>query len=170
VVAVSLDTLIVVGDSIQLPISNLGGLLLFDWSPDTLLSCYTCSNPWHQGLEEIIYTNEITDVADCFLSTGIFRIRIHAETFIDLPTTFTPNGDGVNDQIYLRGWGIKEVLYFRIFNRWGELVFESNNIDYGWDGYYKGLLQNNDTYTYSARVKDFRGNYIEGQGHINLMR
>ena len=135
-----------------------------------LLSCYSCSYPWHQGLEEIIYINEITDVANCLTSTGIFRIRIFPETFIDLPTTFTPNGDGVNDIIYLRGWGIQEVLYFRVFNRWGELLFESNDIDFGWDGYYKSVLQNNDTYTYTARVKNFRGEYIEGKGHINLMR
>ena len=65
---------------------------------------------------------------------------------------------------------IKEVIYFQIYNRWGELVFESNDIDYGWDGYYKGVLQNNDTYTYKATVKTWRDKTIESAGFINLMR
>lgn len=164
------DTTIVLGDTIALPIDNLNGYIDFLWSPDTLLSCYTCSYPLYLGLDEQVYTLTMSDVLGCSTAEGIFRIKIFPETFIDLPTTFTPNGDGVNDIIYLRGWGIKEVEFFQIYNRWGELVFESNDIDYGWDGYYKGILQNNDTYTYKARVKTFRDEFIEGAGHINLMR
>jgi gliding motility-associated-like protein len=167
---INFDTTIVIGDSIQLPIDNQNGFVTFFWTPDTALSCLQCSNPWHQGFEDIIYTVDMEDVIGCYEAKGIFNIHVNPNTFIDLPTTFTPNGDGVNDIIYLRGWGIKEVVYFRIFNRWGEMVFESTNIDHGWDGYYKGVLQNNDTYTYTARVKTFRNEYLDGRGHINLMR
>lgn len=167
---INFDTTIVIGDSIQLPIDNQNGFVTFFWTPDTALSCLQCSNPWHQGFEDIIYTVDMEDVIGCYEAKGIFNIHVNPNTFIDLPTTFTPNGDGVNDIIYLRGWGIQEVVYFRIFNRWGELVFESTNIDHGWDGYYKGVLQNNDTYTYTARVKTFRNEYLDGRGHINLMR
>lgn len=164
------DTVIVIGDSIQLPIDNENGFLVFTWNPDTGLSCLQCSNPIHQGLEDIVYEVLIEDTLGCSFAQGVFDIKIQPEILIEVPTTFTPNGDGVNDIIYLEGWGIREVEYFQIFNRWGELVFESQNLDHGWDGYYKGVLQNNDTYTYKAKVKTWRNTEIEGAGHINLMR
>jgi gliding motility-associated-like protein len=164
------DTTIVVGDSAIFPITNQNGFVNFVWTPNSGLTCYDCSYPVHQGLENITYTVVMEDVLGCSSATGTFVVNIFPETFIDLPSTFTPNGDGVNDIIYLRGWGIKEVLYFQIFNRWGELVFESFDIDYGWDGYYKGVLQNNDTYTYKAKVSTWRNEEQEAAGFINLMR
>ncbi|MFA7274516.1 MAG: PKD domain-containing protein [Crocinitomicaceae bacterium] len=164
------DTTIVVGDSVALPISNQNGFVNFIWTPNTGLSCYDCSNPVHQGLEDITYTVVMEDILGCSKADGIFVIHIYPETFVDLPTTFTPNGDGVNDIIYLVGWGIKEVIYFQIFNRWGEMVFESFDMDHGWDGYYKGVLQNNDTYTFKAKVKTWRNEENEAAGFINLMR
>lgn len=164
------DTTVVLGDFVTLPIDNQGGLVLFTWTPDTALSCLNCPFPSHQGIDEITYTVQMTDVLGCFNGEGIFHIDIYPETFLDLPTTFTPNGDGVNDVIYLKGWGLKELMYFKIFNRWGELVFETDDINVGWDGYYKGVLQNNDTYTYKAVAKTWKGQEVEGAGHINLMR
>lgn len=164
------DTTIVVGDSALLPISNQNGFVNFVWTPSTGLSCNQCTNPTHQGLEDITYTVFMEDILGCSSASGTFVINIFPETFIDLPTTFTPNGDGVNDIIYLRGWGIKEVIYFQIFNRWGELIFESFNLNNGWDGYYKGVLQNNDTYTYKAKVNTWRNEDKEAAGFINLMR
>lgn len=164
------DTTIVLGDFVTLPIDNLDGTINFIWTPDTALSCLTCSYPTYQGLNEITYEVSMTDYFGCMTSNGTFIIKIFPETFLDLPTTFTPNGDGVNDVIYLKGWGIKELLYFKIFNRWGELVFETNDINVGWNGYYKELLQNNDTYTYKAVVKTWKNEELEGVGHINLMR
>lgn len=164
------DTTVVMGDIVTLPIDNPDGAILFTWTPDTALSCLSCAFPTHQGINEITYTLSMTDLLGCSTAEGTFIIHIFPETFLDLPTTFTPNGDGVNDIIYLKGWGIKELEYFKIFNRWGELVFETNDIMVGWDGYYKGILQNNDTYTYKAIVKTWKNEEIEGAGHINLMR
>jgi len=164
------DTTIVVGDTAMLPISNQNGIVNFVWTPLTGLSCYDCSFPLHQGLENLTYTVFMEDILGCSNATGTFVINIFPQTFIDLPTTFTPNNDGINDVIYLQGWGIKEVIYFQIFNRWGELVFESFDVDYGWDGYYKGVLQNNDSYTYKAKVSTWRNEEQEAAGFINLMR
>ena len=87
-----------------------------------------------------------------------------------LPTTFTPNGDGVNDVIYLQGWGIKELIEYKIFNRWGELVFETDELAVGWNGYYKGILQNNDVYVFKVMVKNWKDEEQTLEGHINLMR
>lgn len=169
-VDINWDTIVVVGDSATLPIDNQSGFINFVWTPNTGLSCYDCSNPMHQGLEEITYTVVMSDILGCSQADGTFLIQIYPETHINVPTTFTPNGDGVNDIIYLEGWGVKEVIYFQIYNRWGEMVFESTEMDHGWDGYYKTVLQNNDTYTYKALVKTWRDKEIEGAGFINLMR
>jgi len=164
------DTAMVVGDYINFPVSNQDGFVLFQWSPETGLSCTDCSNPQVQGLEEITYTLLMADTLGCSTADGTFIIRIRPETFIDLPTTFTPNGDGVNDIIYVKGWGIKELDFFRIYNRWGELVFETTNEAEGWNGYYKGMLQNNGTYTYKVRATSWKNQELEKNGYINLMR
>lgn len=164
------DTTIVVGDYINLPVSNQNGFIIFQWTPETGLSCIDCSNPQVQGLEEITYTLIMTDVLGCSTADGTFIIKIHPETFIDLPTTFTPNGDGVNDIIYVKGWGIKDLIAFQIYNRWGELVFESSEEAEGWNGYYKGMLQNNGVYTYKVKATDWRDQELEKKGYINLMR
>ena len=112
----------------------------------------------------------MTDVLGCSTAEGTFIIKIHPETFIELPTTFTPNGDGVNDVISVKGWGIKDLISFQIYNRWGELVFETSNKEEGWNGYYKGMLQNNGTYTYKVMATDWRDKELEKKGYINLMR
>jgi gliding motility-associated-like protein len=71
----------------------------------------------------------------------------------------------------LEGWGIEKVLEFKIFNRWGELVFETTNPSIGWDGTYKGQDQMADTYTYIVSVKPYiQEAPLTKQGFINLIR
>jgi gliding motility-associated-like protein len=82
-------------------------------------------------------------------------VFIDPQTSVDVPTAFTPNGDGTNDVIYADGWGIKKLNYFKIYNRWGQLVFESNDIKVGWDGTYNGVPQNMETYIYQVSVETY---------------
>jgi gliding motility-associated-like protein len=164
------DTIIVVGDYVTLPVSNQDGFVNFQWTPEEGLSCIDCSDPNVQGLEEMTFTLVMEDILGCSTAEGTFIIKIHPETFIDLPTTFTPNGDGINDIIYVKGWGIKDLISFQIYNRWGELVFESTEEEEGWDGYYKGMLQNNGAYTYKVKAQSWRDEELEKNGYINLMR
>lgn len=169
-VGFTFDTTIVIGDFVNLPISDQNGTLLFTWTPETGLSCLTCSYPRVQPLADITYTLDVADIYGCFTATDYFNIHVRPETFIDLPTTFTPNGDGTNDIIYVKGWGIKDLLSFQIYNRWGELVFETSELAEGWNGNYKGMLQNNDVYVYKVKATDWRDKEIQKEGHINLMR
>jgi len=164
------DTVIVIGDSVVLPMPFTTGLYTFTWDPDTGLSCSDCPNPSIQPLENIVYTISIEDKFGCFSTQARYIIAIHPETFISLPTTFTPNGDGNNDLIFVEGWGIKELLEYRIFNRWGELVFETNDQSVGWDGHYKGMLQNNDVYLVQVKVITWKDEEKSFEGYINLMR
>lgn len=164
------DTSIVIGEYINLPIDNQNGFVNFTWTPTTGLSCLTCSNPQLQPLEDITYSAFMADILGCTSATATFEIHIYPEIFAKLPTTFTPNGDGVNDIIYVNGWGIKDLVSFEIYNRWGELVFKTSEITEGWDGYYKGMLQNNDIYVYKVNALSFRETEMLAEGHINLMR
>lgn len=165
---IDFDTLVVVGDPVYLPIDNKNGTIKFTWTPKEGLSCEQCSGPKVQPLKDLIYTVTMKD--ECSEAHGKFVIRIKPETFIKVPTTFTPNGDGTNDIIYVKGWGIKDLISFQIYNRWGELVFETSELSEGWNGFYKDVLQNNDIYTYKVKALDFFDKEMEAEGHINLMR
>lgn len=167
---IAFEKTIIVGDTVVLPIDNNGGTIKFTWTPIEGLSCLQCSNPWVQPIKDIIYNVVMSDFKGCSTAPGIFKIHVKPETRIRVPTTFTPNGDGNNDIIYVKGWGIKDLISFQIYNRWGELVFESSELSVGWNGFYKDVLQNNDIYTYKVKATDFYGEPMEAEGHINLMR
>src|ERR1019366_2537518 len=169
-VGYEMDTSIVIGQYVTLPINNQSGFVQFTWTPTTGLSCLTCSNPQVQPMEDITYSAFMADILGCSSATAIFKIHIYPETFVKLPTTFTPNGDGLNDIIYVDGWGIKDLISFEIYNRWGELIFKTSELTEGWNGYYKGVLQNSDTYVYKVDATTYRDTEVAKEGHINLMR
>ena len=88
---------------------------------------------------------------------------------LDVPNAFTPNGDGVNDQVTVRGFGISK-LNWRIYNRWGTLVYQSASVKTGWDGRYKGVLQPQEVYTYILDVLFSDGTRYQKKGDITLLR
>ncbi|MCW5907638.1 MAG: PKD domain-containing protein [Chitinophagales bacterium] len=96
-------------------------------------------------------------------------IFIDYSALIGVPNAFSPNGDGINDVVKVEGKGIVE-LTFRIFNRWGEKVFETSDKNQGWDGYYKGMLQEMDVYTYAVVAKLINGKEVPLKGNITLLR
>ncbi|MBM3441212.1 MAG: PKD domain-containing protein [Bacteroidetes bacterium] len=88
---------------------------------------------------------------------------------MDVPTAFSPNGDGVNDRVYARVFGIRS-MSFRIYNRWGQAVFQSSNPDIGWDGIFQGKLQPMDVYGYVLDVEFITGRRATKRGDITLLR
>lgn len=88
---------------------------------------------------------------------------------IYVPSAFTPNGDGKNDILYVRGEGI-EGLEFCVFNQWGQLVFESHTQNEGWDGYFKGKAALNCTYTYLVKATLITGEQEVKSGHVSIIR
>ena len=86
-----------------------------------------------------------------------------------VPNSFSPNGDGNNDIFEIYGEDIKTVV-LRVFNRWGEKVFESNNQFNGWDGTYKGIMQMPGVYTYDAQITFLDDTKAEKHGSITLIR
>ncbi len=88
---------------------------------------------------------------------------------IDVPNAFTPNNDGINDKIFVRGFGIKKMVW-RIYNRWGTLVFETSDRTQGWDGTYKGGLQPKEVYHFVLDVEYSDDTKYQKKGDITLLR
>ena len=97
-------------------------------------------------------------------------IDIIKEYTVDVPNAFSPNGDGINDILFVRGWGIDELITFKVANRYGEIVFETNDKYTGWDGTYKGNLQGVESYTYFVSVKTYENQIISKKGSFKLLK
>jgi gliding motility-associated-like protein len=88
---------------------------------------------------------------------------------LDVPNAFTPGRGGQNSVVVVRGFGIGRMTW-RIYNRWGQVVYESNNRKSGWDGTYKGQPLPMDVYAYTLDVEFTDGNKIRKTGDITLIR
>lgn len=110
----------------------------------------------------------IAQTASC-IDTFCLNIFIDYDPIIGVPNAFSPNGDGLNDRVKVEGLGITE-LQFRIFNRWGEQVYFGTDKNEGWDGYYKGHLQEMDVYVYSVEAKFLDGTFKKLSGNITLVQ
>jgi gliding motility-associated-like protein len=139
------------------PVTQNGPIVLWQWSPADNLSCTTCANPAAEVKKNITYHATVTNEYGCTAmdSVSIKTFCLGSQVFI--PNAFTPDGDGVNDILMVRGKGIALVRSFKIFSRWGELVFEKKNFQpndpaFGWDGKIRGVTGPAEVYVYTAEV------------------
>jgi gliding motility-associated-like protein len=91
------------------------------------------------------------------------------EKDVFVPNTFTPNNDGQNDILFVRGLKVED-MYFAIYNRWGELIFETTDKTKGWDGLYKGRPADVDVFGWYLKVKCFNGGETFRKGNVSLIR
>lgn len=173
---------LIAGQTYNLNVEAIPGVN-YIWSPGKFLSCTSCISPDLDlacGSEsttdcidlptEVEYTIAMTDSLGCFTNDTTIHFNIVFDTKIALPEAFTPNEDGNNDIAYARGWGIREFVELKIFNRWGQLVFETNDITQGWDGTFNGKAQSMDTYAYTIKAIDMEGKDVFVKGYITLLR
>jgi gliding motility-associated-like protein len=163
------DTSLIIGEYLDLD-ATAGEGFNYSWNPTDGLSCPNCPNPRAQPLKNTNYIVTISDPFGCFSYKDTIYIEVIEEYSLDVPNAFSPNGDGNNDIIYAKGWGLKELIAFKIYNRFGELVFESNEFDKGWDGTYKGKPQNIETYVYTVEAETYSGRVLSKKGNISLLR
>ena len=93
-----------------------------------------------------------------------------AEANVVVPSAFTPNSNNANDYLRPIMNNIRQLTYFKVFNRWGQLVFQTNTIGSGWDGTLKGIQQPTETYTWTLECVDMDGNIIRQSGRSILIR
>jgi len=141
------------GGSIQLNTSTLNGTATsWSWNPDNFLSCAECPNPVAQPYTTYTYTVQSTSTNGCQAANSV-TITVIPTYEVYIPNAFTPNGDGNDD--YFEVFGNKDVWKFfsiEIFDRVGEKVFESNDMNFKWDGSYKGKPLPLGVYVYTVRV------------------
>ena len=118
-----------------------------------------------------MYYIDISDNSGCIL-TDTLLVRIFNNNEIYVPTGFSPDNDGKNDKLYPILVGIVEMKLFRIYNRWGVLLYDNKNanVGSGWDGKYLGVDQPIETYVWIAEGIDVDGKTIRRSGNSVLIR
>ncbi|MEM7103842.1 MAG: gliding motility-associated C-terminal domain-containing protein, partial [Bacteroidota bacterium] len=170
------DIEVLLGESVQLNADISPNIpVTYEWIPPNFLSCSDCPDPVATPLDDITYTLIVTDENGCTASDDIF-ISVDKDRDVYIPNAFTPNDDGINDVVIVYGnQGVAQVRIFRIYDRWGEFVFEATNFDpndplYGWNGTFKGKPMNPAVFVYYAEVEFVDGVVLPYKGDITLIR
>jgi gliding motility-associated-like protein len=128
-----------------------------------------CPNPIASPTVTTTYTLTVSDSLGC---TQFDVVTIYVDVFcgdVWVPSAFSPNGDGQNDVLYVRGQCI-ETVEFRVFNRWGECVFKTDDPLVGWDGVWRGVPCENAVFTYTAKGYTIDGNPFDVKGNTSLIK
>ncbi|MCX6311530.1 MAG: PKD domain-containing protein [Bacteroidetes bacterium] len=157
---------IAIGNSTTLNAS--GGVGTYSWSPATGLSCTSCQSPLASPTVTTTYTVSYTNAFGC-MSTDTVTVDVIIAYSIFIPSAFSPNGDNVNDILWVRGAGIK-TLNFVVYDRFGEKVFESSNINDGWDGTFHGKDMNTGIYVWYVNADFYDGTTQTLKGDVSLVR
>ena len=139
------------------------------WRPSTNLNNATSYTPVFTGNSEQTYHIELKTNSGC-VTNDTQQVKIIKQVEIFVPNAFTPNNDGKNDYLHPIMRGIKEVRFFKIFNRWGELVYEMNGSGRGWNGTYKGVMQPTQTVVWMMEGVDANGRGYAKKGTSILVR
>ena len=165
------DTSIVINQPLQL---NATGGQFYLWTPATGLNNNAISNPVAILSDNIQYVVTVSTVAGCFATDTINVTVYKVLPGIYVPNAFTPNGDGKNDMFHPIPIGIKQITYFKVYNRWGVLVYSSDKTVYeqgeGWDGTYKGRPQDAAVFVWIAEGVDYQDKKITQKGTVTLIR
>jgi gliding motility-associated-like protein len=163
------------GYPVQIPATYTSNVMNWTWTPSTTLSCADCPEPTASPKFNTKYNVSFVDSNGCRNTGEVQVIVICKNSNVFVPNTFSPNGDGSNDVFYVRGRGLERVKSIRVFNRWGEVVFEQNNFPvnnaaFGWDGKYKGNKPQPDVYVYQVEVFCENSEVIRFEGNIALIQ
>lgn len=145
------------------------------WYPARDLNCADCPAPVVTAKDNITYRAEAWNDGGCATTDKVTISVICNDGNVFIPNTFSPNNDGMNDVFYVRGKGINSVKSMKIFNRWGELVFEknefnANDINAGWNGTYKNTNLTPDVYVYIVDVVCSNNTVFTLKGNVTLIR
>lgn len=145
----------------------------YQWRPEDLVQTPLMPQTLTKAIFDTIYTLTIFDDSTGCTYEGSLRLGVYddqcADPYVFVPTAFTPNNDGNNDQLFVRGPNIAS-LSFQVFNRWGELVFETTDITKGWDGTFKDKDAPPAVYAFQLKTICYNGTTYFKKGDITLIR
>jgi gliding motility-associated-like protein len=159
------DTTIQFGNSVQL---NATGGVSYTWSGTWGLSCSNCPDPIASPPVTMTYTVTATDSNSCTGSDSVRITILQGENMLYIPNCITPNKDGDNEFFMVYGVNIK-TINMKIFDRWGELIFESDDIKKGWDGRYKYEYVQTGVYVYAVECEWNDGNKEVRRGSVTVI-
>lgn len=161
------DTVVTLGQPLQLLAVDgaNAGVTHYQWSPGTWLSNDTLPNPVALIGADITYQVLLRTPEGCSGSAQV-SVKLYRDADIYVPTAFTPNGDGRNDRLRAIPIGMRSFGYFRVYNRWGTLVFETRDPKLGWDGRVNGQLQDSNVYVWIAEAVDYKGQPVLRKGTV----
>lgn len=163
------DTAIFEGQSLN-TFFDSDDTLLFSWGPSGIVDCDNCPDPTISTFTSQWVTFSYQDVNGCFQSDTAFFLEVDASYNLNIPNAFTPNGDGINDFFTFEAYGVEKVEFFQIYNRWGQMVFDSQQQYPGWDGTVNGQEHtSNSIFYYKLRIKRFNGKTYDYEGKLILL-
>ncbi|MCG2615658.1 gliding motility-associated C-terminal domain-containing protein [Terrimonas sp. NA20] len=164
------DTSVITGQPLQLQAT---GGVKYNWSPPYSLSATNISNPVatiKEPSENIVYKVDVYNRIGCYDSAFV-SVKVYSSVpTIFVPSAFTPNNDGKNDLLIPVLAGMKQMVSFNIYNRWGQLVFSTSAQGHGWDGRINGQFQSTNTYVWMVNAIDYLGKHYSGKGMVTLVR
>lgn len=160
------DTVVKYGKSIQLMVN---GARLYNWSPVSSLNNPNVSYPIATPTESTMYVVAGIGSNGC-RSFDTVRVGINYRDNLLIPTAFSPNGDGKNDVFRVSNMTFQRYVEFRVFNRWGQEVYNGTDGRKGWDGMWKGVPQEIGNYQYLIRVSYPDGYTETYKGDVTLVR
>jgi len=142
--------------------------MTFNWVPDYNLSCSDCANPVAAPLKPTTYFVSVTDTNGC-ISFDTVNVDVFVDKDLYIPNAFTPNRDGNNDRFEVYGKGFESVN-IAVYSRWGEKVFETDDMTVGWNGSFKGQPLNPAVYEYVVSVTYLDETTEIRAGNVTLIR
>ncbi len=164
------DTSIVANQPLQL---NASGGVSFLWTPSTGMNNPAISDPvvtLGASYDVVTYTVRVSDEAGCFANDDVKVQVFKTDPDIFIPTAFTPNADGKNDILKPIPVGLKAFEYFKVYNRWGQMMYSTSTIGEGWDGTFGGKEQATGTYIFVAAGTNYLGRPVFKKGTVVLIR
>jgi gliding motility-associated-like protein len=175
IVTAGADKTINVGQSFDIIPHISSDVTSFIWSPSAGIIARNDPGITVKPVQSTEYTIEVKNAGGCRARDRISIYVLCDNSNVFVPNTFSPNGDGVNDIFYPRGSGVFSIKNLRIFNRWGEVVFEkanfnANDASAGWDGTFKGKKLSPDVFVYTLEVVCANNQPLVFKGNVALIR
>lgn len=163
------------GSPVTLTANASNDVVNWRWLPDTYLNCTDCPAPVSTPQANIVYVVQVNNAYGCIAKDSLQINVMCKQSLVQIPSAFTPNGDGKNERFNIKGNGIKQINRFAIFNRDGQMLFERTNMsanDYnaGWDGTFGGKAMAPGTYVYLAEIVCATGEIYQYKGTVVLIR
>ncbi len=170
--ATTIDSSIIISENTTLHVSAMPeeDIYTYQWEPSQSLDCTNCSTTIANPTDSTMYIVKVThDQHGCIVYDTLL-IAVDNRVIFEIPSAFTPNGDNENDEFLIIGQGLIDDIQFKVLNRWGDIVFETNSLEKGWDGTFQGKQQPIGSYNYIISVTDYLGMAYEKAGQFTLIR